>query len=167
MEQDHIEAVPEGFELLPDGLGFTDNLKPCYRRLRDQELLLGLVVQPQHANSMGICHGGALMTLADIAAASWANLARGVIAGAPTINLSMDFISAGRQGQWLEARCEGVSLKRLFGFSRGVIVSSRGVVARFNATFYFPDHPGMSQDGVVNPGLLRGLAGDGDQSPTD
>jgi acyl-coenzyme A thioesterase PaaI-like protein len=108
---------------------------------------------------MGICHGGALMTLADIAAASWANMARGIVAGAPTVNLSMDFISAAKQGQWIEAQLEGVSLKRLFGFSRGVIVNSKGVVARFNATFYFPDHPGMSQDGVINAGVLKDLQG--------
>ena len=99
------------------------------------------------------------MTLADIAAASWANMARGIVAGAPTVNLSMDFISAAKQGQWIEAQLEVVSLKRLFGFSRGVIVNSKGVVARFNATFYFPDHPGMSQDGVINAGVLKDLQG--------
>lgn len=152
-----IEEVPAGYKLLPDRLGFTDNLQPCYRKLDGETLTFGFVVAKQHGNSMGICHGGALMTLADIAAASWANMARGVVAGAPTINLSMDFISAARQGQWIEARLEGVTLKRLFGFSRGVIVNSRGEVARFNATFYFPDHGGMSQDGVPNPTAMTGL----------
>lgn len=153
------DGVPEGFEPLEIGLGFTDNLKPLFRRVRGREINFGLFVQPRHGNTMGICHGGALMTLADIAAASWANMARGVIAGAPTVNLSMDFISAARQGDWIETREEGVVLKRLFGFSRGVIVSERGVVARFNATFYFPDHPGMSQDGVLRPGAMKGVLG--------
>ena len=152
-----IETIPEGFEPLPEGLGFTDNLKPCYRKQDGDSIIFGLRVEPPHGNSMGICHGGVLMTLADIAAASCANLARGIIAGAPTINLSMDFISAARQGQWIEARSEGVTIKRLFGFSRGVIEGRRGVVARFNATFYFPDHPGMSQDGIPNSGVLRGF----------
>ena len=152
-----IEPIPEGFEPLPEGLGFTDTLKPCYRKQEGDSMVFGLRIEKQHGNMMGICHGGVLMTLADIAAASCANMARGIIAGAPTINLSMDFISAARQGQWIEARSEGVTIKRLFGFSRGVIVGSRGVVARYNTTFYFPDHPGMSQDGIVNPGVLRGL----------
>lgn len=159
MQDTQIDSVPEGYKPLPDGLGFTDNLSPCYRRLKGEELNFGLLVDKQHANSMGICHGGALMTFADIAAASWANMARGIVAGAPTVNLSMDFISAAKQGQWIEAQLEGVSLKRLFGFSRGVIVNSKGVVARFNATFYFPDHPGMSQDGVINAGVLKDLQG--------
>ncbi len=157
MSKDSVETVPEGFEPLREGLGFTDKLGPCYRKREDDSIVFGLLVAQQHSNSMGICHGGALMTLADIAAASCANLARGVVAGAPTINLSMDFVSAARQGQWIEARSEGVTIRRLFGFSRGVIVGSRGVVARYNATFYFPDHPGLSQDGIPNPGALGGL----------
>ena len=150
-------AVPDGFEQLPLGYGFTDTLSPLYRKVDNQLVTLGMTVGPQHSNSMGICHGGALMTLADIAAASWANMARGLVAGAPTINLSIDFISAAKLGQWVEAQQEGVELKRLFGFARGVICSERGVVARFNASFYFPDHPGMSQDGLVTPVTTQGL----------
>ena len=70
MSDENIEPVPEGFELLPEGLGFTVNLAPCYRRYDGETLTLGLLVQKQHGNSMGICHGGVLITLADIAAAS-------------------------------------------------------------------------------------------------
>jgi uncharacterized protein (TIGR00369 family) len=150
-------AVPEGFELLPLGFGYTDTLSPLYRRVNGEELRLGMIVGKQHSNIMGICHGGALMTLADIAGASWANMARGRVAGAPTINLSIDFISAAKLGQWVEARSEGVELKRLFGFARGVICNEKGVVARFSASFYFPDHPGLSQDGLVKPVVTRGL----------
>ena len=152
-------VVPEGFELLEIGFGFTDNLRPLYRRVdREAKTIdFGMIVGANHSNTMGICHGGALMTLADIAAASGANLVRGIVAGAPTINLSMDFVSAAKQGEWIETKLEGVELKRLFGFARGVIHGPRGVVARFNATFYFPDHPGMSQDGVLRPGAMKGV----------
>ena len=152
-------VVPEGFELLEIGFGFTDNLRPLYRRVDREERRIdfGMIVGANHSNTMGICHGGALMTLADIAAASGANLVRGIVAGAPTINLSMDFVSAAKQGEWIESKLEGVELKRLFGFTRGVIIGPRGVAARFNATFYFPDHPGMSQDGVLRPGAIQGV----------
>ena len=156
-------AVPEGFEPLEIGFGFTDNLKPLYRKVdrAAKTLDFGMVVCAHHSNTMGICHGGALMTLADIAAATGANMVRGIVAGAPTINLSMDFVAAAKQGEWIETRLEGVELKRLFGFARGVVLGPRGVVARFNATFYFPDHPGMSQDGVLRPGAMQGVL-DGD-----
>ena len=156
MSDSTTDVIPDGFEPLPTGLGFTDNLT-LYRKVEDAQVRFGLLVGPQHSNTMKICHGGALMTLADIAAASSINIARGFMAGAPTTNLAMDFISAAKLGQWIEARPEGVELKRMFGFARGVIVNSRGVVARYNGSFYFPDHPGMSQDGVVRHGAMAGV----------
>ena len=90
------QGVPEGFTPIPEGFGFTDKLQPSYRRLSDGRVTIGLVVMPQHGNTLGICHGGVLMTLADIAAASGVNLARGKRSGSPTINLAVDFISAAR-----------------------------------------------------------------------
>lgn len=141
------EAVPDDFEPMPTGFGYTDTLQPFYRRLREDSVAFGLVVCSQHANSMGICHGGVLLTMADIAAASGVNHARGELGGSPTINLSLDFISAGKRGEWLEAQISEVTVKRRFGFCNGLIVSQRGIVARFNGTFYLPDHKGIGDGG--------------------
>ncbi|TXS95916.1 PaaI family thioesterase [Parahaliea maris] len=128
---------------MPTGFGYTDTLQPFYRHVTAEEVAFGLHVCSQHANSMGICHGGVLMTMADIAAASGVNHARGELGGSPTINLSLDFISAGKLGDWLEARISEVTVKRRFGFCNGLISNERGIVARFNGTFYLPDHEGM------------------------
>ena len=78
-----IEAVPEGFVRMPEGLGFTDTLQPSYRRIEGDVVSFGIIVGAHHCNTMGMCHGGALMTLADITAATGANLAHGVISGKP------------------------------------------------------------------------------------
>ena len=148
------EPIPAGFDLLPLGLGFTDVIQPCYRRVQGDTVSMGLRVEQQHCNIMGFCHGGVLMTLADIAAASGVNIACGKKAGSPTLNLSLDFISMGRLGQWLEAHISHTSIKRRFGFCSGVISNTEGVVARFNGTFYLPDHDGVwkvskREDGVL------------------
>ncbi len=140
------QTVPEGFEQLPSGLGFTDNLQPCYRRIRENEVSFGLFVAEQHCNLMGVCHGGVLTTLADVAAAAGLNVARGVVAGSPTLNLSLDFVAAGRLGDWLQADVDQATLKRRFGFSHGTISGPNGLVARFNGTFYLPDHKGVWKD---------------------
>jgi uncharacterized protein (TIGR00369 family) len=153
-EQEGME-VPAGFELIPTGLGFTDTIGPLYRRIDDDEVSFGLQVQSQHGNSMGICHGGVLMTLADVGAASAINHQRGIIAGSPTINLSFDFITAAKQGEWIEVQVQNVSVKRRFGFCSGLIVGPKGPVVRFNGTFYLPDHDGMWQDGVERPMALN------------
>jgi len=142
-ESAHDTQKPDGFMQLPTGLGYTDTLQPCYRRITDAGVSFGLVVEAQHCNVMGICHGGVLSTLADIAAATAVNHAAGRNAGSPTINLALDFISAGKRGQWLQADMHEVSIKRLFGFSSGVISGPDGVIARFNGTFYLPVHDGV------------------------
>jgi len=147
-------AIPEGFERLPEGFGYVDSMQPVYRRIAGDQVSFGLVVQAHHGNSMGICHGGVLMMLADMTAASGCNLARGELVGSPTINLSVDFIAASRRREWIQADAEQVSLKRRFGFCSGAIHGPRGRVARFNGTFYFPDHDGLWQGGGRRDGVL-------------
>lgn len=149
-------GVPQGFEPLPTGLGFTDTLQPSFRRINTEGVSFGLWVREQHCNVMGICHGGVLTTLADIAAATGVNQVAGQVAGSPTINLALDFISAGRKGDWLQADVLQVSVKRRFGFSSGVISGPEGVVARFNGTFYLPDHDGIWRQPPPDSGLLAG-----------
>ncbi|MEZ5572379.1 MAG: PaaI family thioesterase [Halioglobus sp.] len=149
------DEVPAEFERLPTGLGYTDTLQPVYRRIVERAASFGLVVQSQHCNTMGICHGGVLTTLADITAATGANLARGLTGGSPTVHLSIDYISAARLGNWVRADAEHVSVKRRFGFCSGGIYSSAGVVARFSGTFYFPEHEGMWKNGRANMGALQ------------
>lgn len=155
MSDSLVETVPPGFEQLPAGLGYTDSLQPIYRRITDESASFGLVVQAQHGNMMGICHGGVLMTLADITAATGVNVARGVTAGSPTVHLSIDYIASARMGQWLQANVEQVNTKRRFGFCSGGIYNSAGVVARFSGTFYFPDHDGMWKQGQKSDGVLQ------------
>ncbi|MBT4522940.1 MAG: PaaI family thioesterase [Halieaceae bacterium] len=143
MNDENVAAVPAGFEQLPEKLGFADVLQPWYRRVQGDRISFGLIVEAQHCNMMEICHGGVLMTMADMAGAAGVNLARGVTAGSPTMNISLDFISAGRLGQWLQADAVQVSLKRSFGFCNGTIEGPEGIVARYNGTFYIPGHKGM------------------------
>ena len=147
------DEVPAGFERLPEGLGFSDRLQPSYRRLEGDSVSIGLLVEQHHGNLLGICHGGVLMTLADVAAATGVHVARGVLSGNPTINLSVDFISAARLGQWIQADVQQVTVKRRFAFASGVIVNRDGVVARFNGTFYIPDHKGMVKPGAIGDGM--------------
>jgi len=148
------DSIPNGFKRLPLGRGFTDAIQPCYHKMADGGVTLGLRVEQQHCNMLGICHGGVLMTLADIAAASGVNMACGKKGGSPTINLSVDFISAGRLGQWLQADITHTTVKRRFGFCSGAINSSAGIVARFNGTFYLPDHDGMRKTEKRAEGIL-------------
>lgn len=149
--------VPEGFVELPEGLGFTDVLRPVYRR-EGSPPTIGMFVQSQHTNLISICHGGVLMTLADVGAAWAINDSRGEPAPAPTLNLSFDFISAAREGDWIEAQADRVTVKRRVGFSSGVITSGDKVIMRFSGTFYLPD-PGAFKVDEDRLAAVRGNPG--------
>ncbi len=139
-------GIPEGFTALTTGLGFIDALQPLFHCVSDNAARFGLVVEDQHCNMMGICHGGVLASLADVAAAHNINRQRGTIGGAPTINLSLDFIRAAKRGRWIEAFTDRVEVRRRFGFASGAVVCDGEDVARFNGTFYLPDHDGVVRD---------------------
>ena len=157
MTQAQTDTIPPGFKAVPEGLGFSDTIQPSYLRVEGEAVSFGFLAGPQHGNSMGIVHGGVLMTLADLAAACGINNARGVRAGAPTINMTVDFISAAKLGQWVQADVEHVSLKRRFGFSSGIIRTGEGPVARFNGTFYLPDHEGLWRGDGPRGGVMGAL----------
>jgi len=127
--------VAEGFEEMPAGLGYSDTLRPlCWRA--GEQAAMGMFVQASHINLLGICHGGVLMTLADIAAARGIRQARAGLGGAPTLNLSFDFIAAAKQGDWLQAEVDRVTVKRRVAFCNGAVVSGENVVCRFSGGFY-------------------------------
>ncbi len=133
------DVIPAGFKLLPAGYGFTDVLFPLYRRVSESGVEFGLFVSSQHLNSMQICHGGVLLMLADISAASGVNFSIGKKRGSPTINLSLDFVSSAKVDTWIESRAELVTIRKRFGFSSGKITSENNLIARFNGTFFLPD----------------------------
>lgn len=94
-------AIPEGYTPL-DGLrGFGRHVGPLYERpRRPGEASLGFLVEPHHANGLGNCHGGMLMSFADMAwgriislrmSYSWA-----------TVRLNCDFLSAAQLGDFVE-----------------------------------------------------------------
>jgi len=66
---------------------------PWYWQLRDGVPILGMRVEERHISVRGACHGGVLMTMADLM-----SLPAGCMAGlidrlVPTMTLAMDFIS--------------------------------------------------------------------------
>lgn len=148
---------PPGFEPFPQGLGFIDALQPLFRRVDDNRVTFGLRVAAHHCNTLGLCHGGVLTSLADITVATGVNLALGKVAGNPTINLAVDFVNAAKQEEWIEARAEHVDVKRRFGFCSGAVYAGERMISRFNGTIYLPDHDGLQQPGASGDSALQGM----------
>ena len=61
--------------------------------------------EPRHCNSMGVIHGGALMTLADLALCYAAHHGSDD-EGAITVSMNTDFVGPGHEGDLVTARAE-------------------------------------------------------------
>jgi len=99
--------VPPGYTNLEGGGAYFRALGPLYqRRGEDGSIVIALRVNHDHANVIGVAHGGMLLTLADSAmginlhlSASGERMNRSAV----TTTLSSEFLSAAKMGEWLEA----------------------------------------------------------------
>jgi acyl-coenzyme A thioesterase 13 len=62
-----MNAAPEGWRPIPRLSPFNALVGPLYQRSAGESLSIGLRIEEKHGNSRGICHGGVLATLADLA----------------------------------------------------------------------------------------------------
>lgn len=104
MSRESAEAadIPPGFEPIRSSNPFASQNGPIYERIDDEGWVRGFRVEDRHCNAGGVCHGGWLMTVADVV------LARAVmeVAEPPfvTLRLVSDFVTAVPQGVWVEGR---------------------------------------------------------------
>lgn len=93
-------------------------------------------VSETHLNGIGVCHGGATATFADIAQgrALHGHLGpNGEVA--VTVNLSIDYIAAARLGEWLTCTPQILRFSRRLIFTTAIILAGERIVARSGAIF--------------------------------
>jgi uncharacterized protein (TIGR00369 family) len=97
-------SVPAGFVELTEAIGFAAANGPWFEKIEDGRLVRGFLAGPQHANSLGIVHGGMMAAFLDSAMGStvWHVLKRRAV----TLKLSLDYLGPGRIGEWLQADAE-------------------------------------------------------------
>ncbi|MGH8785825.1 MAG: PaaI family thioesterase [Cupriavidus necator] len=96
--------VPAGFSPLETPPGFVRSLGGFY--FHDELPILGMHITADHLNSVRIAHGGLLATLADSAFGVVFKRHLGTPVPPITVNLSIDYLGAVREGDWLEAHVE-------------------------------------------------------------
>jgi uncharacterized protein (TIGR00369 family) len=138
------DAPPEGFVQVPTPArdSFTAHTGPFYARFDGEDLILGFRVEQRHANPAGICHGGAMMTFADVcmgvAAAVQSKLP---VSYLPTINLSGDFLAPTPIGAWVEGRTQMLKATKRFVFAQALSTADGAPVLRSSGVFSIPSHP--------------------------
>ena len=100
---------------------------------------LRMFPERQHSNLLDAVHGGVTLALIDISLFTGIRLILGADAGGSvTLDLSTQFIGAGRIGQPLDAVSEVLRETRRLVFVRGVIEQGGHLVAAYNGTVRKP-----------------------------
>lgn len=127
-------SPPDGFYSIVSNSPFGWEVGPFFEKKTDDNTVRrGFRVTSKHLNAGGVCHGGMLMTFADILIAS------AVFKAAPppfvTIKLATEFVGAAHIGVWIDGRAEVVGLHDGFATVIGTISEGETVVASVSAVF--------------------------------
>jgi acyl-coenzyme A thioesterase 13 len=128
-------SPPAGFTAISRRQGpFNLLVGPIYERRTAEKVSLGLRVEEKHTNSRGICHGGVLATLADLAL-GYAMIGRTDKAGFVTVQLSVDYAGAARLGDWIESDIEVQRIGAQIAFCNGYLVVGERRIVRASGVF--------------------------------
>ena len=102
-------VVPDGYVINLWQRGFGRTVGPFYSK-RDEATnveVMAFRVEEHHANGMNNCHGGMLMSFADMAWGRVVSNQRQM--GWVTVRLTTDFLSGAQMGDWVEGSSEIIS----------------------------------------------------------
>lgn len=134
--------IPEGFHPVqrPQPNPFNELVGPFYSKRQGKDISLGLRIEERHTNSRGICHGGLLATMADLAL-GYACLAIGGQKSFVTVNLSLDFAGSAKAGDWVESQAEVQKTGSRIAFANCYLVANGVRIVRASAIFALSASP--------------------------
>ena len=134
-----MSLIPDNYRPHFRKSAFTDPWEPLYSSVSPDQISLGTILRDAHCNSRGIVHGGFISTIADnamgLTCAAVMKAQGREVKSLVTVNLSVDFIGMAKVGDWIETQSEVVKLGGSLGFVRSQLMTSKGAIARANATF--------------------------------
>jgi uncharacterized protein (TIGR00369 family) len=134
-------APPPGFARHYRQSPVTDPWEPLYSRKTEGAVILGLQAAAAHTNSRGFVHGGLISALADNAMGLSCSHRLGGETSLMTVNLTLDFLSSGRIGQWLEFDTIFVKPGSTLCFAQAFVTADGEPCARANAVFRVAKKP--------------------------
>ena len=137
-----MSDLPEGFHPVrrPRPNPFNELVGPFYERRNGKDVSLGLRIEERHCNSRGICHGGLLATLADLAL-GYAALAAGNQSSFVTVSLSLDFAGSAKVGDWVASEAEIQKTGARLAFVNCYLVANGVNIVRASAIFALSASP--------------------------
>jgi uncharacterized protein (TIGR00369 family) len=130
-----VFPVPAGYALEPLRSGFSQTVGPWYRLQDAQFVQFAFRADERHINSLGIVHGGMMMSFAD----TLLGQTHRKVSGRPavTTRMTVDFIDAARFGDLVEGRGEVTRETRNLVFVRAQVWTSRRTLLTASGVFAF------------------------------
>ncbi|MZR30030.1 PaaI family thioesterase [Sneathiella litorea] len=141
--------VPEGFREFPGSMGFVEITGPLMIKKMDSDAYLGLRIEPRHCNPANICHGGMLMTFADMQLGVGAQALAGFRMFLPTVQMSCDFVAPAPIGAWLEGRTQLVKQTRSLIFANCILTADDKTVFSCSGIMKIPSGKGSFSNVVL------------------
>jgi len=130
-----MTGIPEGWRQIARLSPFNALVGPLYERRDGDAVSIGLAIEAKHTNSRGVCHGGVLATLADLAL-GYAMVARSGDKGSfVTAHLAVDYAGAARLGEWIESKVEIQHVGTRLAFANCYLVAGAKPIVRASAIF--------------------------------
>jgi uncharacterized protein (TIGR00369 family) len=127
--------IPAGFKPLRRSSRFIELVGPVYAKGEGKELVLGMRITEKHANVRGFTHGGALMTLADIALGYSMSFSQDPPITLATASMTTDFADAAQIGDWVEARADIQRIGSTLAFANAYLTVEGRRIARASGVF--------------------------------
>ncbi len=125
--------IPEGWVLQNHADTFSGRAGPYYFREDGPTPGVGFYAEPHHMNLGGVAHGGALMTLADIALWDICRRKIGLFRGV-TVTMNTEFLRPGPANCFIEATGETLAVGKNLLFARGVINAKGRMLMSFSGS---------------------------------
>ena len=97
--------------------------------------MVGLRIQPKHANGRGGAHGGLLMTMCDIALGYRTTRSQTPSPMLTTASVTTDFAGGAKVGDWVEAHVDVQRVGGRLAFASAFLVVNGERVVRGSAVF--------------------------------
>ncbi|MCJ9427559.1 PaaI family thioesterase [Kordiimonas marina] len=125
------DLIAQGYGLWGDEDPFENLIGPFYHKDNgDGTYRSAFISEKRHCNTSGALHGGLLMSFADYALFS---IAKKELEGrCVTVGFNSEFVSAGMEGEMIEAVGEVVRATRSLLFVRGTIFSADRTILTFS-----------------------------------
>jgi acyl-coenzyme A thioesterase 13 len=126
---------PTGFDPYAEPSGFLNRIGPLLQRRTGTGVVFAVRIAEHHCNRRGMAHGGLVVTLADVALGKTGEWLSQPPVSLLTASLTVDFYSAARLGELLEAHTDVVRVGRRIAFGNCYLRVGDTTIARASGIF--------------------------------